>query len=199
MRSMWAGAATAMTSLTVLALAPAVSAAAAPVPGDAATVSAVGPAGVVVNELAPSGRFDDPTDEFLELHNTSDQVITLDEWGLWVCMPPDFPALLVVFGVDDFILPGDYYLLTHHSYAGSRSPDRTYGVDVPEDGGWLLHDPWSGYADGVGLRSGLACTEGSPAPQCEWAEGEGATRDEAGEDTDDNAADFTCQARTPGR
>lgn len=200
MRPMPTGAVAAMTGLALLMLTPPVAAAAASPAADTATEPAA-TGGVVVNEFAPSDASWPPIDEFVELRNTSDQPVSLDGWELVACLSPHTWQVAMWFGFGDEIPPSGYLLLAHRDWAGGfgPTPDRYYDVEVPEDGGWLLYDPWSGYADGVGLRSGLACTEGSPAPQCEWADGEGATRDEAGEDTDDNAADFTCQARTPGR
>jgi hypothetical protein len=115
-------------------------------------------------------------------------------------LSPSASQVAAVFDSTDVIPPGGYLLLAHIDYADANGgpPDGRYGVDVPEDGGWLPHDPWSGNTDGVGLQSSLDCTEGNPAPQCDWAAGEAVTRDAQGTDLDDNAADFTCQLRTPG-
>lgn len=199
MRPTRTSAAVAMTSLALLSLPPVAAAAATPGSGSAGTGSeATG--GVVVNEFAPSVPFW-PVDEFVELRNTGAQTVALDGWDLVACLSPTTFQVATTFPASAVIPPGGYLLLTHPDWANASGslPDYHYDVDVPEDGGWLLRDPWSGYADGVGLSGGLVCTEGDHAPQCDWAGGEAVTRDDLGRDTDDNRADFTtCKARTPG-
>lgn len=200
MRPRGASVAVAVVGLALLVLAPPALAVAS-APGDGrAIASASGPGGVVVNEFAPS-NLDRQIHEFVELHNRGDQTVALRGWELVACLSPSTWQVAKVFELGDVIGSGGYLLLAHPDYDDftSSPPDHFYDVELPEDGGWLLHDPWSGYADGVGLSSGLDCAEGDPAPQCNWADGEAVTRDEQGKDTDDNAADFTCQPRTPGR
>lgn len=156
---------------------------------------------VVVNEVAPSGHFGQPTDEYVELRNTSDQSVALDGWQLRACISPGVAPLVRVFGSSEALGPGEYLWLAHvqHEPAVDSPPlDGHYSVDVPDDGGWLLSNPFTDQFDGVGLRSGLACTEGSAASPCDWTFGDAVTRSEDGADTDDNSADFTCRARTPG-
>jgi hypothetical protein len=188
----------AMTGLVYLALTPAVP---APASAGGDLTTAAGDA-MVVNEFAPSGLFGD-THEFVELRNTGGQTIDLSGWELVACLSPDTWQVAVTVPDNAEMPPHGLLLLTHIDYVtgtGGVPPDYYYDLDLPEDGGWLLHDPstWNGYADAVGLDSGLDCTEGDPAPQCDWADGEALTRDEQGSDTDDNSADFTCQSRTPG-
>jgi hypothetical protein len=198
---MRAGAVAATTGLASLVLAAPGVAVTPPEPGHAAAAPATD-GGVVVNEFAPH----DPSgwvDEFVELRNTGGQAADLSGWELVACLSPNTWQVAVTFPHNAVIAPGGHLLLTHIDYAtgiGGVPPDFYYDLDLPEDGGWLLHDPstWNGYADAVGLDSGLDCTEGDPAPQCDWADGEALTRDEQGSDTDDNSADFTCQSRTPG-
>lgn len=182
----------AMTYLALLIPAPP----AAPPAPDAAT-SSTSTGGVVVNEFSPDGLFGD---EFVELRNTGTQAVDVSGWDLLVCVSPTTAELAITFPGGAVISAGEHILLTHPDWASGFGPppDYHYDVDVPEDGGWLLHDFFSGYADGVGLGSGLFCTEGDPAPQCDWHAGEAATRDQDGTDTDDNSVDFTCQTRTPG-
>lgn len=62
-----------------------------------------GVAGVVVNDFAPSGP-GGSADEYLELRNTSGQLVVLDGWGLAACMSGASPLALVVFGSSDFIV-----------------------------------------------------------------------------------------------
>jgi hypothetical protein len=197
---MRAGAVAATTGLASLVLTAPGVAVTSPDPGHAAAAPATD-GGVVVSEFAPSGLFGDSTDEFLELRNSGDQSIDLSGWELVACLSPTTWQVAVTFP-DNAVMPKEgLLLLTHVNFTvgiGGVPPDYYYDLDLPEDGGWLLYDPWSGYADAVGLDSGLDCTEGDPAPQCDWADGEALTRDEQGSDTDDNSADFTCQSRTPG-
>lgn len=198
MRSMRTSAVAAMTSLALLALAAPVAAAAVPGPGDEASAPAA-TGGVVVNEFAPSVPVW-PVDEFVELRNTGEQTVALGGWELVACLSPTSLQVAARFPAGAVIPPEEYVLLTHPDWAAGigPTPDYYYSVEVPEDGGWLLYDPWSGYADRVGLQSDVPCTEGDPAPQCDWVAGAAVTRDERGMDTDDNAADFTCRSRTPG-
>lgn len=199
MRSIYVGTIAAMTGLALLSLTgPVAATAAAPASTDATTESAA-TGGVVVNEFAPSVPIW-PVNEFVELRNTGEQTVALGGWELVACLSPTAWKVAVRFPSGAEIPPGGYLLLTHLDWAEAfgPSPDYFYDVEVPEDGGWLLFDPWSGYADGVGLGSGLACTEGEPAPKCDWVADEAVTRDEQGKDTDDNSVDFTCRPRTPG-
>jgi hypothetical protein len=154
---------------------------------------------VVVNEFAPSGQLWS-TDEFVELRNTGNQWAALDGLELVACLSPTSWQVAATFPSSAVIPAGGHFLLAHADYANAfgPAPDGYYDIDVPDDGGWLLHEPWSGYGDGVGLASGLACTEGDLAPECDWAAGEAVSRDSQGNDSDDNATDFTCQSRTPG-
>lgn len=197
MRSMCAGAA-AVTVLAMTVLAAPAPTAAALSADEAAAGSVMGADSVVVNRFVPSGPFG-PTDEFVELRNTGDQLVWLDGWELVACLSPG-TLRIMRFGSTDVIDSGGNLFVAHAGYAAGfgPTPDVVYGFDVPDDGGWLLYDPSSGYADGVGLREDLTCTEGDPAPQCDWAAGHAATRDEQGRDTDDNAEDFTCPPRPPG-
>lgn len=198
MRSRRASAAATVTGLVLLIMPSVTAAAAVTPPATAGTGAFVG--GVVVNDFAPSVP-SWPVDEFVELRNTSAQTVALDGWVLMACLSTTTHRVAATFPVGAVIPPGDHLLLTHPDWSSTSGPlpDYHYDIEVPEDGGWLLHDPRSGYADGVGLSNGLDCTDGDPAPRCDWAAGEAVARDEQGEDTDDNAADFTCQPRTPGR
>lgn len=191
----------AVIGLALLLVAPSVATAAAPPTGGAVTSSAAA-GGVVVNEFVPSVSEPFwPVDEFVELRNTGEQTVALGGWDLVACLSPTTWQVATRFPAGAEIPPGGYLLLAHPDWASGSgpTPDYHYDVEVPEDGGWLLSDPWTGYADGVGLSEGLDCTEGGPAPKCDWAAGEAVTRDEQGKDTNDNADDFSCLPRTPGR
>lgn len=182
--------------LALMLLSPVAAAADAPLTGNL-TGTSLSPSGVVINESAPSGP-GGSTDEFLELHNTGSQVVFLNGWQLAACLSHRAAVKVVTFGGDDQIDPGGDLILAHVDWSGNVLPDLRYtGPDMPDDGGWLLTDP-SGRSDGVGMSLAVACTEGDPASQCEWPAGEAATRNAFGTDTDNNAADFTCQPRTPG-
>lgn len=188
---------TAVTGVGVVLMLLSPVAAAADAPPSNLTGTSRSPVGVVINEFAPSGP-GGSTDEFLELHNTGSQVVFLNGWQLAACLSHSSAVKVLTFGGDDQIDPGGDLILAHVDWSGSVLPDLRYtGPDVPDDGGWLLTD-LSGRSEGVGMSLAAACTEGDPASQCEWPAGEAVTRDAHGTDSDNNAADFTCQLRTPG-
>lgn len=185
----------AITYVALLAPPPPMMLASTPITSDNAGTS-VTIGGVVIDDFAPDGLL---ADEFVELRNTSTKPVDVSGWALLVCVTPTTTDLAITFPDNTVIAAGEQVLLTHPDWANpGAAPDYHYDVDVPEDGGWLLRDPFSGYTDGVGLRGGLACAEGNPAPRCDWDAGEAVTRDPLGRDTDDNFADFTCMPRTPG-
>lgn len=197
MRPTCASTAVVITGLALLILPSVAAAVAAPIPGTAGTgLAAAG--GVVVNEFAPRVPVS-PVEEFVELHNTGVHTVALGGWDLVACLSPTTHQVAFTFPSGAAIPPGGNLLLTHRDWFSGVGPppDYHYDVEVPENGGWLLQDPWSGYTDGVGLRNGLMCTEGNPAPSCDWVDSEAVTRDTR-DDTNDNAVDFICQPRTPG-
>jgi hypothetical protein len=176
-------AATGLASLGLGSAAPA----AAPAPS---TVTST----VVVSEVAPSGP-SGSSDEFVEVRNTGQGPVDVGGWDLVACLSPDTWQAAVTFPVGLVIPSGGRLLLAHAHHTGlGPAPDLQYLLDLPDDGGWLLVDWGSGYSDGVGLGADLPCTEGDPAPECDWAAGQTVTRDGLGNDTDDNSADFTCRS-----
>lgn len=186
--------ATAVIGSAVLAVVPAVPATATA--GDIADLLPVPETSMVINEFAPSGP-SGSADEFVELRNIRDSSVSLDGWSLSVCLGAS-SFQLVAFGPGTVVPPGGHLLVAHAGHS-SPWPDVTYSsVDVPDDGGWRLGAPPGSRSDQVGIASFSLCTEGMPAPSCDWAAGQAVARDEHGTDTGDNAADFTCQARTPG-
>lgn len=187
-----------IAAITYLAILIPVPFAASP-PTPAAATNSATTSGVVVSEFSPGGGGPFAR-EFVELHNTGTQTVDLSGWDLLVCLSPTTTQVAVTFAGGTTIAPGESTFVAHADWDNpfGPPPHDSYSVDVPEDGGWLLHDPWSGHADGVGLASGLVCTEGDPAPQCDWDAGVTVARDAVGSDTDDNSVDFVCQNRTPG-
>lgn len=142
----------------------------------------------------------------VELRNTAALTVSLDDWSLVACDGTGRIATIVASFVGYSLDRGETLLLTGSGFSGPFG-DASYSFDVPDDGGWQLLNNAGLVVDSVGLSSSSTanqCVEPyrvgpAGAPQCDWAAGEAATRNIAGTDTNVNAADFTCQPRTPGR
>lgn len=156
----------------------------------------LGSGAVVLSELAPAGPWG-PKDEFLELRNTGTARVNLTGWSLAVCdRSGSMPVPVATFAFGHTLAAGGRLVLAGPDYSGSSARVR-YNFDVPSTGGWQLSNPAGQVIDSVGLGYN-GCTESSPAGQCAWSLGKATARVLSVKDSGDNAADFTCQMRTPG-
>jgi hypothetical protein len=101
------------------------------------------------------------------------------------------------------LAPGAYLLFGGSGYAGVHPADRTFATSLASAGGGVgLRDPSGTLVDSVAWGTATnAFVEGSvaPAPTIARAPGKSAGRHPSGQDTDDNANDFTEGDPTPGR
>jgi hypothetical protein len=98
--------------------------------------------------------------------------------------------------------PGAFLLFGGSGYAGAHPADRSFVTSLASAGGGVgLRDPSGALADSVAWGTATnAFVEGAvaPAPTIAPAPGKSAGRHPNGQDTNDNAADFTEGDPTPG-
>ncbi|WP_426247540.1 lamin tail domain-containing protein [Nocardioides sp. LHG3406-4] len=177
-----AGLAAPLTALPVHAAIP-VAAAAAP------------SSSVVINELHTNTRTG-ANDSFVELRNIANAPVDVSGWLLQGCNATgNTGANRAVLPAATILDPGEHFLLANSGYALATVPDEPFAPGLTPDGGVVLKDASAVTVDAVGYVS-LDCVEGAPAPRPT----DGAlsvSRDAAGTDTDDNAADFTVGTPSP--
>jgi predicted extracellular nuclease len=165
-----------------------------------ATAQSTDTASVVVNEVATRGPAG-ATDNFIELRNVSADPVDISGWRIERCTGTGNAALQVT--VEEHVLaPGDHFLAAHPDFSGEATPDVTYGTSLADNGGARIVDDAGAVVDGVGFSSATdhACTQGTalaPLTTTQGNNGLAYSRDAAGTNTGDNAADFTRVARTP--
>jgi hypothetical protein len=98
--------------------------------------------------------------------------------------------------------PGAFLLFGGSGYAGAHPADRSFVASLASPGGGLgLRDPSGAVVDSVAWGTAMnAFVEGAvaPAPTIAPAPGKSAGRHPNGQDTNDNAADFTEGDPSPG-
>jgi hypothetical protein len=98
--------------------------------------------------------------------------------------------------------PGAFLLFGGSGYAGAHPADRSFATSLASAGGGVgLRDPSGVLADSVAWGTATnAFVEGAvaPAPTIAPAPGKSAGRHPNGQDTNDNAADFTEGEPSPG-
>lgn len=148
-------------------------------------------------------------DEFVELRNVSASPLDLSGWQVEQCDgATGSPRATLPNGT---VVPaGGHYLLTNAgtpgrptdgAYSGAVPGDQTYTAGLSDTAGVQLRDAAGALVDRVGLAAANDCTEAAPAPAKTGFPARNdpfaASRDAAGTDTGDNAADFTLQLATP--
>lgn len=138
----------------------------------------------VISELAPSGP-GGSRDEYLELHNDSDNPVSIGGWRLYACDSVSSPSLMTTFPAGTVLAArgdlGQYLLLAGDEYLGRsehpgpQSPDIWYSFDTSASDGWMLADRYNRRVDGIGTGEG--CDDNPLVPRCRWSDAESATRD----------------------
>jgi len=106
---------------------------------------------VVLNEVAWAGNADDPTAEWIELHNTTDHVVDLSSWRL---VSSDGAPDITLAGT----LPSQGYVVLYRSSTREGEIEgRVYYSGALRDGGESLRllDPAGNEADSANHRGGM--------------------------------------------
>jgi Lamin Tail Domain len=143
------------------------------------------------------------TDEFVEIVNTGTEVADLSRYRLAYRSAAGTSDLSLDALPDGTMLePGAFLLFGGSGYAGAHPADRSFATSLASAGGGVgLRDPSGALVDSVAWGTATnAFVEGvvAPAPTIAPAPGKSAGRDPNGQDTNDNAADFTEGDPTPG-
>lgn len=151
------------------------------------------PNGVVISEL----RFRGPAggnDEFVELRNTSANVVDISGYRLQGCNSAGTIGTRATVPAGTALPPGGHYLFTNTAsggYSGAVAGDATYNTGIADTGGARLTDAGGTIVDQAGSTGGNPCREGAGLTQPTTNNPGSFERKDAGrQDTDDNAADF---------
>ena len=157
---------------------------------------------VRVNELS-TGTAGAATDEFVELVNAG--ASAADVGGFRVVYRSGSGTTDVLLGtIPDAttLAPGAFYLFGGSGYAGAGRPDRSFSTALAATAGGVgLRNAAGALVDSVGYGAATnAFVESHPAPAAPASPSPGSSdgRLPDGHDSDDNAADFSVSAATPG-
>jgi hypothetical protein len=154
-----------------------------------------GDAAMSVNELM-TGVTGAATDEFVEIANTGTAAADLSGWKL-VYRSAAGTSDVVLATVPDgtSLAAGGFFLFGGAGYAGSPLADQSFSTSIAATGGGVgLRDADGNLVDSVGWGTATnAFVEGTvtAAPPTTEAPGTSTGRIPDGEDTNDNAVDFT--------
>lgn len=134
--------------------------------------------------------------EFIELHNTNQEVLDLSGISLWYRLPTSDEDLLVYEWMDEKLVPGyGHYLLAREAVEIGILPNATFSQALNTNGGGLLlKDAEDRVIDSIGWGNApQSFTEGTPAPGIE--NGKSLERFPGGDegnfqDQGDNSKDF---------
>jgi predicted extracellular nuclease len=159
---------------------------------------------VVISEFRVRGP-NGAADEFIELFNRSDAPVSIAGWTVRGSNASGTTGTRATIGAGVSIGPGCYYLLGNSStsggpYSGTVTPDLTFSTGITDDGGIAIVDAAAVVVDQVGMSAGSAYKEGTPLASLGSSNlDRGYERKPgglagAGQDTDDNSADFQLAA-----
>jgi hypothetical protein len=143
------------------------------------------------------------TDEFVEIVNAGTEAADLSGYRLAYRSTAGTSDVSLGTLPDGTVLePGAFLLFGGSGYAGAHPADRSFATSLASAGGGVgLRDPSGALVDSVAWGTATnAFVEGAvaPAPIIAPAPGKSAGRHPNGQDTNDNAADFTEADPTPG-
>jgi Lamin Tail Domain len=143
------------------------------------------------------------TDEFVEIENTGTEAFDLSGYRLvYRSAAGTSDVSLDALPDGSALAPGAFLLFGGSGYAGAHPADRSFATSLASAGGGVgLRDPSGALVDSVAWGTATnAFVEGAvaPAPSIAPAPGKSAGRHPNGQDTNDNAADFTEGDPTPG-
>jgi hypothetical protein len=143
------------------------------------------------------------TDEFVEIVNTGTEAADLSGYRLAYRSAAGTSDVSLDGLPDGTVLePGAFLLFGGSGYAGAHPADRSFATSLASAGGGVgLRDSAGALVDSVAWGTATnVFVEGAvaPAPTIAPAPGKSAGRHPSGQDTNDNAADFTEGDPTPG-
>jgi len=150
-----------------------------------------------INEFSTGGTLLSASDEFVELVNAGTAPAYLGGYRL-VYRSASGTTDVLVANLAGSMPPGSFFLLGGSAFTGSNA-DQRFTTGLAQGGGGLaLYDPTGAIVDSVGW--GLATNafvEGSPAPAPPPTLQGSESRLPDGDDTNNNAVDFTLTVSTP--
>ncbi len=158
----------------------------------------------VVIAQVMAGVTGDNNHDYIVLFNPTGQIADLQGWALWYRLnDQNDPQLLYRWQEHALVPPGGYYLLAHTGEDVGLAPDATFDLPiVPPRGGLQLRATDGTPIDSVawGSNGPASFAEGQPAPG--FRNGQALIRRPGGaqgngQDTDDNAEDFTIGQPRP--
>jgi Lamin Tail Domain/Collagen triple helix repeat (20 copies) len=156
-----------------------------------------------VNELM-TGSTGAASNEFVELLNAGTTAVDVGGYKVAYRSAAGTSDTTLATIPDGTTIPaGGFYLLAGSGYLGSHAPDQTFSASLAATGGGIaVRDAAGTILDSVGYGEATnAFVEGHPAaaPPATAAPGSSADRIPDGQDTNDNAADFSVSATpSPG-
>ena len=154
-----------------------------------------GDATLTVNELM-TGVTGAASNEFVEIANTGTEASDLSGWKLvYRSAAGTSDVVLATVADGTSLAAGGFFLFGGAAYAGGPAPDQSFSTSIAATGGGVgLRDATGNLVDSVGWGTATnAFVEGTvaAAPPTTEAPGTSTGRVPDGDDTNDNAADFT--------
>ena len=111
--------------------------------------------GVVINEFRSRGP-NGGNDEFIELRNVATVAVDIGGWRVKATARTLTPVALTTIPAGVVLNPGCHFLLTRfapeESYSGSAAGDKTYTVNLKDDGGIVVARADDTVVDAVGMN-----------------------------------------------
>jgi len=152
---------------------------------------------VRINEFSTGSTFTSTSDEFIELVNVGTAPAELAGYRI-VYRSASGTTDVPLASLIGSIAPGSFFLLGGGGFTGTNANQRFTTNLAQTGGGIALYDPTGAIVDSVGWGTATnAFVEGSPAPTPPPVQGS-ESRLPDGDDTNNNAADFSVTVSTPG-
>ena len=157
-----------------------------------------GSTGLTVNEVM-TGITGAASNEFVELYNGGSSAVDLSGYKLvYRSSAGTSDVTLGTIPSGTTLAAGGFYLFGGSAYAGSATPDQSFSTSLAATGGGVaLRDAAGTIVDSMGYGDAVnAFVESHPAsaPPAAAAPGNSAVRLPDGDDSNDNAADFSVSA-----
>ena len=157
-----------------------------------------GSTGLTVNEVM-TGITGAASNEFVELYNGGSSAVDLSGYKLvYRSSAGTSDVTLGTIASGTTLAAGGFYLFGGSAYAGSATPDQSFSTSLAATGGGVaLRDAAGAIVDSMGYGDAVnAFVESHPAsaPPAAAAPGNSAVRLPDGDDSNDNAADFSVSA-----
>ena len=152
-------------------------------------------ASVVINEFAVRG-VEDTFRDFVELRNDTGAAVDISGWQIREWIKTD-GSIQIRFTVPSGVvmLPGCHYLVSYYPTVSGVTPDAHLVNLEPTHGGLALVRTDGSIVDQVGYSPTSPFREGTPLPTFPGDDNRSYSR--LGNDTNDNASDFSLRTATP--